>query len=450
MFVIRTHHYDKRIRRAEPPPPSADNALTPQEIAARAASPGRSPAPHGHTSESIELAATQAALAMAASASSSTVTQKRPAISLRTRIVHVLAIGPADLKTLEMRLNQRPEVLLRELGESKIADRHDTIYTLKPEFYRTLDIYEWEYTPEERKVVLERAKQTFDQLGLPSNARERIMLLAPEARPAGWDQNITPRDRVIHALAIEPMGFNMVREKSGLKDTDEIRHILQQVAQFQNNAWTLKDICYKEVQLSSWPSWTVDERKSVARKMRSTFEAMKLPPDDKAWEALADYPKSPESTPMHANTATSVGAPSTSSTPSSLVNTRPNSSTSQLNAAGNTTGSTAHAAKAKVASETRRKGAATIAKITSQSKRPGSTSTAAKVAETSNATGDAGKATGAASATSSSTTGQAPAKRGRGRPPKRPAEPSPAPKITVSGKQLVMIYVMSFLITCCP
>ncbi|RKP04886.1 hypothetical protein THASP1DRAFT_33299 [Thamnocephalis sphaerospora] len=417
----------KRLRRMEPPPPSAADALTPQQIAAMAASPARSPAlamdGSLHNSE-LHAAQTAALVAAVTAGNQPAQVHKRPTTSLRARLLHLLAIEPTDISLLQTKLMQRPETIMLDLR--MIADRHGTVYALKPECYRDVNAHDWEYTDEERQIVLERARQAFDQLGLPANARERIMLLAPDARPTGWERSGTLRERVIHALAIEPMGFKLAQEKSGSKEDDKFREMLLQVARFQNNAWMLKDASYREVQLDTWPGWTTEERKHVARAMRRAFETMDLPADDEAWQALAAYPKSP---PLVSTPTPAMSQPSPPSEPMpaarSLAPTpSPALAGGQLAPSGANTPSagapsTGAMTKSKPTSTARKKGASTIAKLTAQSKRPGAASSpslsASKLPE------PASSATPAADATASSVE---PPKRKRGRPAKKTQEPA--------------------------
>ncbi|KAI9590961.1 hypothetical protein BDF19DRAFT_318575 [Syncephalis fuscata] len=249
-------------------------ALTPQQIAARAANTARSPAKlaggnAGSSAYGVDSPAAQAAALAAVAANQTTSAPKRHGMPLRARLLKLLAMGPIDIGTLQTRMAQRPEALTADL--SRLSDRQGSIYYLKPECYQDVQIYEWDYTDEERAMVISLAQQAFDKLGLSEDARERVMLLAPETRPAGWDHKGTLKERVIHALALKPMEFKQAQERAGATEDDSFRETLRQVGRFTNNAWVLQDASYSEIQVDTWPGWTEDERKKVASTMRSVL-----------------------------------------------------------------------------------------------------------------------------------------------------------------------------------
>ncbi|KAI8058352.1 hypothetical protein BDF22DRAFT_652441 [Syncephalis plumigaleata] len=273
---------DPRRNRRQPSAGSSMEALTPQQIAARSANTtARSPArlsASGVKSSTygVDSPAAQAAALAAVAANQATMAPKRHATPLRTRLLKLLAMGPTDIGALQTKLAQRPEAFTVDL--TRLTDRQGSVYYLKPECYQDVQIYEWDYTDEERAIVVALAQQAFDQLGLPENARERIMLLAPDERPAGWDHKGTLRERVIHALALKPMEFKQAQERAGATEDDSFRETLRQ------------DASYREVQVDTWPGWSEEERKKVAATMRSVFASTGLSESDPVWDRLSNYP----------------------------------------------------------------------------------------------------------------------------------------------------------------
>ncbi|EEB07306.1 RNA polymerase II transcription elongation factor SpELL [Schizosaccharomyces japonicus yFS275] len=97
-------------------------------------------------------------------------------VELKRRVVHLLALRPVTDEVLKNRTKAslaEIRVLLPEVATKTPVQQ----WELRPEMYATLRIFDWTpYTPEDRNLVVRRAKAAFDSLSLPPDAPERAVL----------------------------------------------------------------------------------------------------------------------------------------------------------------------------------------------------------------------------------------------------------------------------------
>ncbi|ORX34421.1 hypothetical protein BD324DRAFT_683372 [Kockovaella imperatae] len=103
-----------------------------------------------------------------------------PIIPLKTRVIQALSLGPMSLEKVVKRVGMPEEDVMRvvrvvgkDLGEGR--------YTLQPAKYAQVKIASWKYTLEEQRTVVRLAREAFDELGLPSDAEERVDLAQKES-----------------------------------------------------------------------------------------------------------------------------------------------------------------------------------------------------------------------------------------------------------------------------
>ncbi|RSH87682.1 uncharacterized protein EHS24_000196 [Apiotrichum porosum] len=93
-------------------------------------------------------------------------------IPLKTRIVQLLALGPASLPEILARTGGNPDEVERA---AKVIGQlqPDSRFRLRPPQYAKIKIGQWKYTYDERVTVIKLARKAFDELGLPADAEER-------------------------------------------------------------------------------------------------------------------------------------------------------------------------------------------------------------------------------------------------------------------------------------
>ncbi|KAJ2351417.1 hypothetical protein GGH92_001841 [Coemansia sp. RSA 2673] len=102
---------------------------------------------------------------------------------LRDKILHMLALAPADELELVDRLKSPSSAVLDVLGV--LAKKTDTTWTLLPEQYKHVQIESWsQYSAREREKVTDNALAAFDVLGLALDNSERRRVLQIQGRLA--------------------------------------------------------------------------------------------------------------------------------------------------------------------------------------------------------------------------------------------------------------------------
>ncbi|KAJ2861691.1 hypothetical protein GGH94_004744 [Coemansia aciculifera] len=100
---------------------------------------------------------------------------------LRDKVLHLLALAPADELELVERLKSPSSAVLDVLGV--LAKKTDTMWTLLPEQYKHVQIESWsQYNAREREKVIDNALAAFDVLGLALDNPERRRVLQIQRR----------------------------------------------------------------------------------------------------------------------------------------------------------------------------------------------------------------------------------------------------------------------------
>jgi len=117
------------------------------------------------------------------------VTEEYVVPSIRSKLVHLLAVGPKNLHDLSVLLKVGEEEIqevLDEIGKPQFGSK---MYQLKPSAFAQVFPHEWHtYTSKDREVVTKNMNIAFDQLKLPSDAPERMNLIS-RSRPS---QSVAP------------------------------------------------------------------------------------------------------------------------------------------------------------------------------------------------------------------------------------------------------------------
>ncbi|KAJ2058140.1 hypothetical protein GGI17_005220 [Coemansia sp. S146] len=100
---------------------------------------------------------------------------------LRDKVLHLLALAPADELELVERLKSPGSAVLDVLGV--LAKKTDTMWALLPEQYKHVQIESWsQYNAREREKVIDNALAAFDVLGLALDNPERRRVLQIQRR----------------------------------------------------------------------------------------------------------------------------------------------------------------------------------------------------------------------------------------------------------------------------
>ncbi|KAG8928768.1 hypothetical protein FRC02_006477 [Tulasnella sp. 418] len=153
--------------------------------------------------------------------------------SLRSRVIHILALKPHTTRDLSSLLQLTDESELSEIlrsvaylsspSSSKSSHTHwapsygggsksDGTWHLKAESYKYVHPYTWSgYDTAERQRIVEDVIAAFDELGLPGSASERLKLKAEEA---AWR----------HASkALDPVASTSASKSNGLKQPRKLK-----------------------------------------------------------------------------------------------------------------------------------------------------------------------------------------------------------------------------------
>ncbi|KAK4686585.1 hypothetical protein P7C73_g3552, partial [Tremellales sp. Uapishka_1] len=100
-----------------------------------------------------------------------------PTIALKTRVVQLLALGAITVAGIVDRIKDSEHDVMRVVNVvGQKQGSNPPTYTLLPSQYSKVKISDWKYTHGERREVIRLAREAFDELGLPSDAEERIEL----------------------------------------------------------------------------------------------------------------------------------------------------------------------------------------------------------------------------------------------------------------------------------
>ncbi|KAJ2416208.1 hypothetical protein GGI10_001134 [Coemansia sp. RSA 2530] len=102
---------------------------------------------------------------------------------LRDRVLHLLALAPADESDLVERLKSPSSTVLDVL--TGLAKKTDTMWTLLPEQYKHVQIESWlQYNDRAKEKVISNALAAFDALGLSADNSDRQRILQIQKRLA--------------------------------------------------------------------------------------------------------------------------------------------------------------------------------------------------------------------------------------------------------------------------
>ena len=78
----------------------------------------------------------------------------------------------------------------------------------------------------------------------------------------------TTRTRLIHMLAVCPVGISDIKRRLRFNDEQDFISVLKDVASEKGRLWYLDSPYYKDIDISSWPSYTTSEKRQVAKKQQ--------------------------------------------------------------------------------------------------------------------------------------------------------------------------------------
>ncbi|GAB5587896.1 hypothetical protein Unana1_02796 [Umbelopsis nana] len=111
-------------------------------------------------------------------ASRTTVTATSISSTLRERVIQLLALKSFKLSLLASMVKASEKDLLHMIR--KVATGNGDTWTLKPEVYKEIKIWDWNrYDTKEKEEVANNARRAFDILKLPLTASERLRLEKP-------------------------------------------------------------------------------------------------------------------------------------------------------------------------------------------------------------------------------------------------------------------------------
>ncbi|KAJ3087315.1 hypothetical protein HK102_011371 [Quaeritorhiza haematococci] len=102
-------------------------------------------------------------------------------ISLRTKLIHMLALAPRDVDWLRSKLPNSDEEIAKILQQIGQQQHGGNKWQLKAESFKEVKPWDWRtYSYSDRQAVVKNATIAFDFLKLPPDAPERKILVPPE------------------------------------------------------------------------------------------------------------------------------------------------------------------------------------------------------------------------------------------------------------------------------